>query len=68
MAKSGMRASTSGRTTTITSPRTKKKIQITDTGREIKVKRIENGKAGKEVKTRALPDSIANEIDWASKK
>lgn len=68
MSKAGMRSSTSGRTTTITSPRTKKKVQITDTGREIKIKRIEGGKASKEVKSRGLPDNIANEIDWASKK
>lgn len=68
MAKSGMRSSTSGRTTTITSPRTKKKVQITDTGREIKIKRIENGKVGKETKTRGLPNDIAGEVDWASKK
>ena len=66
--KDGMRTTTAGRKTTINSPKTGRKIEITDTGRELKIKRYEKGKMTSTTKARGLPDDIENELSWASNK
>lgn len=69
MKKSGMKISTSGKKTTITDPKTKKKIEITDTGKNLKMKAFSgNRPVGKEKVSRGGPDDIKKHIDWAKKK
>ena len=68
MKKDSVRATTAGKKTIITSPKTRKKVEITDTGRELKIKRYEKGRIISTTKSRGLPDDVESELSWTSNK
>jgi hypothetical protein len=67
--KAGARVNYSGKNATIVDPKTKRKVQFKDTGKEVKITRIENNKpVVKDVKSRGAAGDLLKELDWAAGK
>lgn len=64
--KSGTRANTTGKNANIQNLKNKRRVQVTDNGKELRIKRFDKGKPGKEVKVRGTAADLKREVDWAS--
>jgi hypothetical protein len=68
LVKDGSRVTTTGKNANIQNLKNKRRVQVTDTGKELRIKRFDNGKPGKEVKVRGTAQDLQKELNWAAKK